>query len=171
MTDFKKLKVVELRAELAARNLIQSGKRDELIERLEEYEFNNAVPVGLDAIDIEVVDESKSEQEPSGGKTSIDEYKDNVTSSSPCDISKSSSSSPAIPSSISPPTHTSDLQAIEEEKRLQRALRFGIDTSGTPTVNIEIAIKRLDHALPNRSRYQRGRRHHHNNNHVRINKP
>ena len=144
MTDFKKLKVVELRAELAARNLPQTGKRDELIERLEEFEFQHAMP-------------TDSEQ--------ITASADTIETATEIEIQ------PAI-SPVIPPSQTAE--EIEEEKRRQRALRFGLDPN--QPVKIELTIKRLEHALPNRPfHHHRGRRHHnhshHHNRQVSINKP
>ena len=78
MQDFKKLKVVELRAELSLRNLPQNGKRDELIERLEEYEFEHGDPPpnetenDNDAIELEDGTDGKLETKP-GSQIEIDE--------------------------------------------------------------------------------------------------
>ena len=164
MTDFKKLKVVELRAELATRSLPQTGKRDELIERLEEYEFQNAQP-------------SHDEEMP--------EVPANTEQKHPAELVEIEEPQPSI-SPILPPTPIAEVQeineierlaAIEEEKRRQRALRFGIDQSETAEIKIEVALKRLDHALPNKRRqfnHHHRRSHHRNNkNHrqISINKP
>lgn len=161
MTDFKKLKVVELRAELVARNLSQTGKRDELIERLEEYEFHHAMPTDNEPIHespaiepVEIMEDAQQHPHPS--------------------------ISPVLPPPLVPAPESASsgptAEEIEEEKRRQRAIRFGLDP--TPAVKIEVAIKRLEHALPTRhSRNHHGRhrrRHghdHHNNRQVSINKP
>lgn len=174
MTDFKKLKVVELRAELAARNLPQDGKKDELIERLEEYEFQHAEPEAM-----EVVDEVSEAQSPDTEKPIIHtpvQQSSHITASVQS-VAISPIPVPSIPSADSSPEPAStDLQAIEEEKRRQRALRFGLDTSATPAVNIEVTINRLDHALPTKSRHHHHhhhkRRHNHNSHRqISINKP
>lgn len=146
MTDFKKLKVVELRAELASRNLPQTGKRDELIERLEEYEFHHAEP---------------SEDEPMEAVESSSEALQTIPNPTIPTISPVLPPSPVATTAESPNT-----EEIEEEKRRQRAIRFGLDPN--PPVRIEVTIKRLEHALPN---YRR--RHHHKSRHgqVKINKP
>ena len=157
MTDFKKLKVVELRAELAERNLPQTGKRDELIERLEEFEFHHAMPVDSDTI-VNVNTASMSD-------ASVEIMED---------AHPSISISPVLPPS---PIHVPEsasvqtVEEIEEEKRRQRALRFGLDPNST--VKIEITIKRLEHALPDR---RNKIRHHHKHRdssfkQVKINKP
>lgn len=167
MTDFKKLKVVELRAELAARNLSETGKKDELIERLEEYEFHHASP------EEEVIDEP------------IESIESRINTSSPV-LSKPGISPIQMPDPIETPdtaimpdtiaeTSLSDLQAIEEEKRRQRALRFGLHSSESPEVSIDVTIMRLDHALPNKSNRNQffNRRHHrnHRKGSLKINKP
>lgn len=152
MTDFKKLKVVELRAELASRNLPQTGKRDELIERLEEYEFQHAEPstdICMDmpqAVDIDPV------------------------------VSHEIAVSPITPPAIDiPASSVNDIEAIEEEKRRLRALRFSLDKTETAQVKIEVTIKRLDHALPNRSHSHhnrhRGIKKHSQHRQISINKP
>ena len=82
--------------------------------------------------------------------------------------------SPVLPPS---PIHVPEsasvqtVEEIEEEKRRQRALRFGLDPNST--VKIEITIKRLEHALPDR---RNKIRHHHKHRdstykQVTINKP
>lgn len=154
MTDFKKLKVIELRAELAQRNLTQTGKRDELIERLEEYEFHHAMPIDS---------ESGNDSTTGTSDESVEIMEDSHSSISPV-LPPSPIPAPEIASS---PT----AEEIEEEKRLQRALRFGIDP--TPTVKIEFAIKRLEHALPNRRNKGRYHHKHRDSSHrqVTINKP
>lgn len=153
MTDFKKLKVVELRAECASRSLPQTGKRDELIERLEEYEFQVAEP--STEMDTEVVETEKIEQEQQETVKydSISNAPDHPTVISPIPV---------------PINATDDLLAQEEEKRRQRALRFGLDPKEQAPVKIEITIKRLEHALPNR--HHRHHRHHKKHK-ISINKP
>jgi hypothetical protein len=161
MTDFKKLKVAELRAELAARNLPQTGKRDELIERLEEYEFHNALPA-----------ESEPINEENSAAPMLDEPLKIVEDAHPF-ISPVFPPSPGI-------TLGPTAEEIEEEKRRQRALRFGLDLDPVPAVKIEVTIKRLEHALPDRPHHHHGRnrryRHHKHRDdsaqrHVSINKP
>lgn len=174
MTDFKKLKVVELRAELAARNLPQDGKKDELIERLEEYEFQHAEPESMEVVD-EVSDAQSPVEQKSIIHTPIQQTSNAAASVPPVAISPIPLPSIASAESIPEPPSI-DLQAIEEEKRRQRALRFGLDTSAAPAVNIEVTIKRLDHALPTKSRHHHHhhhkRRHNHNSHRqISINKP
>lgn len=161
MTDFKKLKVVELRAELAARNLPQTGKRDELIERLEEYEFHHAMPTDNEPISDSFVNQTVEIMEDFQQQPHLSISP--VLPPSPIPAPESASSGPTT-------------EEIEEEKRRQRAIRFGLDA--TPAVKIEVTIKRLEHALPTRhyrNHHGRHRRrhdhHHHNNRKVGINKP
>ena len=166
MPDFKKLKVVELRAELAARNLPQDGKKDELIERLEEYEFQHAEPEAMEVVD-DVCEAQSPVTEKPIDHTPVQQVS-HITATVP-PVTISSIPVPSIPSvDSSPEPASADLQAIEEEKRRQRALRFGLDTSATPAVNIEVTIKRLDHALPAKSRHHH---HHHHHHHKRRNNP
>lgn len=166
MADFKKLKVVELRAELAKRNLPQTGKRDELIERLEEDEFHNA-DVGEEAISDETVMEVDGVEVKEVRKQSP--VSPLVVNSPVSPLVFSSPAHLATPV-ISPVLHTEsitpDTLTIEQEKRRQRALRFGLDADETATVNIEITLKRLEHALPTRSRHN----HRNHKNSARINK-
>lgn len=152
MSDFKKLKVVELRAECAARNLPQTGKRDELIERLEEYEFHNAEPMEV---------ETETDQLPESINQSVLESNDSKL--------VSDQSKPIIISPVQAPVKDiDDLAAQEEQKRRLRALRFGLDSSQTAPVNIEITIKRLEHALP--YRHHRHHRNHKRHREISINK-
>ncbi len=162
MTDFKKLKV-ELRAECAARSLSQSGKRDELVERLEEYEFHEAQPEETNQAEPEVKPEIENKPEV---KTVIETETEHEF------ITPVLAEHPTI-SPVQAPESIDDLAAQEEEKRRLRALRFGLDPTETAPVKIEVTIKRLEHALPNRHLHHRKHKanHNHNNRQISINKP
>lgn len=177
MTDFKKLKVVELRAELSARGLPQTGKRDELIERLEEHEFQNAEPSHDDEMQSDMMqDDEKFEVVDT--KLEYDKAQMPAANSQVQEILPEISPviPPSEPETAKPDSSFEQQRAMEEEKRRLRALRFGIDEAEAATqVKIEVAIKRLDHALPNRSRqHHRGsiKKHSHSQHRqISINKP
>jgi len=158
MTDFKKLKVVELRAELASRGLTQTGKRDELIERLEEYEFEHGEPpVHQD-----------DEQDDKHMDVDVEEETEIVPVEPAVQFSPITEPS----QEIVPEQSSLDLLAQEEEeKRLARAKRFGLDESERAQVKIEVTIKRLEHALPSRSHGKHHRHHHKQQHRMEVNKP
>lgn len=136
MSDFSKLKVVELRAELSKRGLPQAGKRDELIERLEEYEFQHAEPSSMD---VEIEDEKSKDVE--------------ITSPSPVDNTPIEISPVTTPATLPDESQLQRSQIdidLEEEKRKARAIRFGLNPEEVAKVDISITVKRLEHALPNR---------------------
>ena len=172
MTDFKKLKVVELRAELASRNLPQAGKRDELIERLEEHEFHHAEPAKDEEMP-QAQDDISEDIE----IQSPDDICEKIDMKVPVLVSESQAQLPISPIMAPSPVQVVEnnstiesLEAIEEEKRRLRALRFGIDETEAAQVKIEVAIKRLEHALPSRSNHRQraGIKKH---RHISINKP
>lgn len=165
MTDFKKLKVVELRAELASRNLIQTGKRDELIERLEEFEFQHAEPSQDEDMpqateshemeaDHDVLEDQEIEIEDDQAQNIITK-----TETAEKDAQKIELSPIVPPTQSTPETAATDLEALEEEKRRLRALRFSLNESEFAQVNIDVTIKRLNHALPNRSHHRGIKKH------------
>lgn len=137
MTDFKKLKVVELRAELASRGLLQAGKRDELIERLEEYEFEHG--------DLPAANENRMDTEETEDYQMQDAHGNGDTGVTPTN------------GHLSPVQHSENQESLdrltaeaEEEKRAARARRFGLDAAEQTPVKIEVTLKGLEHALPNR---------------------
>lgn len=141
MTDFKKLKVVELRAELSKRGLPTEGKKDELIERLEEHEFQNADPTPSE-MDIEN-EQPEVSVHPSPQIQAVSE--------------------PVIPSTNTEPVSEAHIDTnLEEEKRRARAIRFGLNPDEVAKVDISVTIHRLEHALPSRSRGNWKHRKHHN---------
>lgn len=177
MQDFKKLKVVELRAELSLRNLPQNGKRDELIERLEEYEFEHGDPplneTGNDDEAIEVEDEIDSTVETKPGSqivNTIETKPESNTKVNEDEVEKKEQKSVSTSLPESTPTITATVHPIplplpilqsesytpvshelsEEEKLQARARRFGLETNSatqTPS-NIELTIRKLEHSLP-----------------------
>ena len=146
MSDFKKLKVVELRAELSKRSLPQTGKRDELIERLEEYEFHHAEPSEME------VDSSSAQEE-----------KQEAEREQQVQVHEPQSISP-IPEPVIEEESKQHVDIdLEEERRKARAIRFGLNPEEVAKVDIAVAIKKLDHALPNRRPRPswKHRKHHH----------
>lgn len=156
MTDFKGLKVVELRAELSQRSLSTSGRRDELIERLEEYEFQHA-PVQDDSQNGE-----PSDMKPPSPPPSDKEPDDMKPFNALADATQ-----PKTPIPVDAPQ--SELQLMqqrearfgesvsarvaelaEEQKRQARAARFGLTPAETAKTDVAVALKRLDHALSDR---------------------
>lgn len=192
MHDFKKLKVVALRAELSLRNLPQTGKRDELIERLEEYEFEHGDPPLNETDDNEVIEEKVKE-------IAVDDVADNQVrvesqSNHPMiqleaeiendveieEIKEKKTVEPITNVVVAVPIITPSLPTVstvtteqpqtpitlelsEEEKLQARARRFGLDF--VPTANIELTIQKLQHSLPFHSHSQsRSYRHRHSYN-------
>ncbi len=143
MTDFKKLKVVELRTELSKRGLPQTGKRDELIERLEEYEFQHAEPSDME-VDQEMVTEL-----PIPVTEIVQQEKIPSPITEPETIVESSQKE-----------HPQVDVDLEEERRRARAIRFGLNSNEVAKVDITVAIMRLDHALPNRRPFKNHRKNH-----------
>jgi hypothetical protein len=148
MSDFKKLKVVELRAELSKRGLTQAGKRDELIERLEEYEFQHAAPS-----DTEVDSNSPVEADHEELQSVSVASKPNSAHVSPSPITAPLN----IENGITCPVNID----LEEEKRRARAIRFGLNADEFAQVDIIITVKKLDHALPSRGGTWKHRKHQH----------
>ena len=152
MTDFKKLKVAELRSELASRGLPLTGKRDELIERLEEHDFEQGgvdEGAGDEGMEMDIVQESAADALP---------------------VHQPEDHQPTISPIIAPSLPLPALD-VEEEKRRARALRFGLDISEIGAVSIEVTVRKLEHALPNRHRGHGRKGRHHARRQVTINKP
>ena len=172
MTDFKKLKVAELRAECVARSLPQTGKRDDLIERLEEYEFETTEPSQFQEAETSQVSQVREEQ-------LLHEL---VLVSKPTIISPIPAPTPLLANAetskivipVDQLIHRESATSEEEKLRL-RALRFGLNPSEAAPLQIEVTINRLEHALPNRSHHHHHRQRHtnrrHRNSGVKINKP
>jgi hypothetical protein len=150
--DFSKLKVVELKAELSERGLATTGRKDEMIARLTEFEQQQQATV-------------ISADEPSQSLTPSSIHSPQmapVTSSAPV---------PSI-SPISEPTvaetHTAATQMHlldEDAERLrQRALRFGIpvEQQVPPEEVLKQTLAKLDQPLRphgHRSQYTGSRKH------------
>lgn len=137
---------MELRAELSKRGLSQTGKRDELIERLEEYEFQHAK---LSEMDVDPAEQPSMHD----ATTTTAEVPTMTLATNGCNSKQELS--PILPPTAEDKldhvvdTHVVDVD-LEEEKRRARAIRFGLNPEEVAKVDITITVKRLDHALPNR---------------------
>ena len=105
MTDFKKMKVAELKEELAKRDLPQTGKKDELIARLEA---------------------SQSQPHATDDQPAADPPAAPAPAPAPAPVAPEPAPAPAAESADSAPLTAAELSDFEKAKAA-RAARFGIE--------------------------------------------
>lgn len=105
--EFEKLKVVELRAELASRNLPTNGRKDEMIARLQEYE-RDQVRVSAETVAVTLRDQMRVSAE-------------TVAVTPPSPVMEQPVPEAPVAIHEQPPT----VDEVAEKMRL-RALRFGL---------------------------------------------
>lgn len=108
MADFKKMKVAELKEELAKRDLPQTGKKDELIARLEAYQSQQ-----------QPTDDQPAAEPPAAPATAP------VSAPAPAPAVMEPAPAPAAEPADSAPQTAAELSDFEKAKAA-RAARFGI---------------------------------------------